>query len=223
VSSPIDQVNAITAQALDDLLAAAGRDALAEAQRLFELDVTNSDTRHSRDVISSILHTCGWTWPEVYPYHGTVQYCVLTAGHCWAKAGLRSSMLTTFFASTMRVDAWARYQKWNEHDNPRPPVGPYRLVASLDAHSTRLDLPFTPRAGDIITIGDGDPASGDHCLLVESYDPSNGAFACISGNGAGLGPDGKRRVGIVRSTVRIGGAGYCVRRVIRPSVQDLVG
>lgn len=206
-----------------DLVKEAGIRAVEEAERLFALDVTNGDHGHSRDVIDSILETCHWTWPEVYPYHpGSVQYCALTTGHCWAKAGLDPKWLAVFFASTQRLDEWARYHDWNEHKNPRPAEGPYRLVAQLNAHSTAADLPFEPQPGDIITIGDGSPPSGDHALVAASYDAARGVFVCYSGNGRGVGPDGKVRTGIVRSEVRIGGVGFCVRRVIRPALGDLL-
>lgn len=38
----------------------------------------------------------------------------------------------------------------------------------------------------------------------------------------GLGPDGKRRQGIVRGERRLGGSGYCARRLIRPAPSDLL-
>lgn len=203
-------------------LAQAGALAVAEARRLFALDVTNSDHGHSQTVISGILKTCGWTWPEVYPYRGNVAYCTMTAGACWTAAGLDPKWLAAFFASTERLDAWAHYRPWNEHANPAPATGGRRLVVELDEHSTPRDLPFVPQPGDIVTIGDGSIREGNHGLVAESYDASRGVFSCISGNGVGIGPDGRRRFGIVRSEVRIGGAGYCVRRVIRPALGDLV-
>jgi hypothetical protein len=216
----------------DSDLAAAGERALAEIEALFHRDVRNDDHGHGWEVISEILKACGWTWPEVYPYHGTVQYCALTTGYSWAKAGLDPKWLAVFFASTQRLDAWASYRPWNEHRNspppeglpmaPKPPAGTLRLIAKLDAHSTAASLPFTPRPGDIVTIGDGTPPEGDHALLMASYDAERGSMVCYSGNGRGIGPDGKVRTGIVRSEVRIGGPGYCVRRVVRPGDCDLI-
>lgn len=208
----------------------AGRVALSWAQHLFSLDIYDpprgdktSAAERSRTVISEILAACNWTWPEVYPYDhdGQVEWCCLFAGACWRQAGLDPKWLAVFFASTMRLDAWAKYQPWNEHVNhPPATTTPIRLVAELDAHSTMM--PFEPQEGDILTIGDGTPAAGDHCLIVESYDRLRGVFSCISGNGVGVGPDGKRRQGIVRSQHRVGGPGYCVRRLFRPSPLDLV-
>lgn len=206
--------------------------ALEAATQLFLRDVTNprnADTTgyatHSRDVINDILRECGWTWSEVYPYHGTVQYCCMFAGKCWKDAGLDPKWLITFFAGTERLDAWASYKNWNEHVNPGPipgaiPTWEWRQVANYDAHSTTLK--FDPLPGDIVLIGDGDPAPGDHCTVLESYNPVTKTFTHISGNGVGTGPDGRRRMGIVRGTSKLGGPGFCVRRVIRPSIHDII-
>lgn len=207
-----------------------GQKALAKMLELFKEDVTNPangdmslNARCSRAVINGILDACGWTWPEVYPYHHTVQYCCLTAGAAWKSVGLNPCWLTTFFASTMRLDAWANYEPWNEHQNPHPsgiPTDEWRKVANYDAHST--SIVFDPLPGDIVLIGDGDPAAGDHCTVLESYDQATRTFHHISGNGRGFGPDGKIRTGIVRGSSRLGGPGYCVRRVIRPSIHDII-
>lgn len=206
-----------------------GEKALGAAHDLFFRDCTNprnDDSSgyavHSREIINDILTTCGWNWPEVYPYHGSVQYCCLFAGKCWREAGMDPHWLTAFFASTIRLDAWAGYHDWNEHKNPKPtfPTEYWRKVAFLDANSK--GLPFNPLPGDILLIGDGDPAAGDHCTIVESYDPLSLTFKHISGNGRGIGPDGRLRTGIVRGTTRVGGHGFCARRLIRPSIHDII-
>jgi hypothetical protein len=207
-----------------------GQKALEHMLMFFHEDVTNpanwdhSDkANHSREVINTILLACRWTWPEVYPYHQTVEYCCLTAGAAWEQVGLNPCWLATFFASTMRLDAWANYEPWNEHQNPKPagiPTEEWRKVANYNAHSTKLV--FDPLPGDIVLIGDGDPAAGDHCTVLESFDPSTMTFHHVSGNGRGYGPDGKIRTGIVRGSSKLGGPGYCVRRVIRPSIHDIL-
>lgn len=207
-----------------------GKLALDAMVAFFNRDVTNPSNTdhsgyadHSRSVINDILKACGWTWPEVYPYHATVEYCCMTAGAAWKEAGLNPCWLTAFFASTMRLDAWAHYRPWNEHMNPTPsgiPTEEWRKVAYYDANSTKLF--FDPLPGDIVLIGDGDPAPGDHCTVLESYDAATGTFHHISGNGIGLGPDGHRRMGIVRGTSKLGGHGFCVRRIIRPSIHDII-
>lgn len=221
---PVASQSAVTA-ALDKL-EAAGRAAVTAAARLWSLDAYNAqpnDTSNhgvaSRKVIDEILKACGWPW-EV-PYNGRFKYCGLFVGRAWLEAGLDPKWIATYFASTIRLDMWARYRSFDEkHPNDKPAPGPRRLLAELNPASLRI--PFAPRAGDILMIGDGDPAAGDHVTLVEAYDAESRTFRTIEGNGGGLGPDGKRRMGIVRAVRSLGGGGYCARRLIRPAPSDLL-
>lgn len=212
---------------MTDALARAGELAIAEAEQLWLLDVSDPSARDqcahaisSRAVITSIVEACGWTWEVPYRGNGQVEWCVMFAGACWRKAGLDPKWLAAFFASTMRLGAWARYLPWNEHQNPRPAGADLRLCAWLGRDST--SVPFEPRAGDILTIGDGIPAEGDHCTIVVSYDPVARIFETLEGNGVGIGPDGKSREGIVRAHRRVGGDGYCARMLVRPAPGDLI-
>jgi hypothetical protein len=205
----------------------AGQRAFAEGLRMWHLDVIDpkrSDTTEratrSRQVIDAILKASGWTWEVPYKGDGQVEWCGLFAGACWRAAGLDPKWLATFWASTYRLDTWARYRPWDKHANPRPAQGPYRLMAELLPTSTTL--PFEPAMGDILVIGDGQPPMGDHIAVVESYDAGTRTFKTVEGNGSGLGPDGKRRQGIVRAERKLGGEGYCARRLIRPSPADLL-
>ena len=205
-----------------------GDRAVAEARRLFALDVYdppasmhNEAAERSRKVIDQILTSAGWLWEVPYRGDGQVEWCGLFAAACWHAAGIDPHWLATYFASTYRLDVWARYESFDaKHPNPKPAAGPHRMIANLDAHSTAV--PWLPLPGDILMIGDGTPAAGDHITIVESYDPASLTFTTLSGNGVGLGPDGKRRQGIVRSTARVGGAGYCARRLIRPAPGDII-
>lgn len=213
---------------MPDALEVAGRLALQEAARLWQLDIYDpprSDDSpradRSRIQIDAMLRACSWDWQVPYKGDGQVEWCGIFAGACWRRAGIDPKWLATYFPSTYRLDTWAHYRTFNaKHPNPKPPTGPYRLVAELDGGST--SLPFEPRAGDILMIGDGIPLPGDHICLVESYDPARKAFTTIEGNGSGLGPDGKRRQGVVRATRHLGGSGYCARRLIRPAPSDLL-
>lgn len=206
----------------------AGRKAIAEAERLWKLDVydpkrgDNSEAAvRSRRVIDEILMAAGWEWQVPYKGDGQVEWCGLFAAACWLAAGIAPRWLAPYFASTYRLDLWARYRDFKpQNPNPRPATGPWRLSADLDPLST--GLPWEPCPGDILMIGDGTPAMGDHICLVESYDAGRRTFATIEGNGVGLGPDGKRRQGIVRATRHLGGSGYCARRLIRPAPHDLL-
>lgn len=212
---------------MQDALTLAGQRAVTEAERLFLLDVYDPSRadhtprgEHSRMVISNILTASGWTWLVPYAGNGAVEWCGLFAGACWRAAGLDPKWLATYWASTLRLTMWARYRSWNaKHPNPEPTdARDRRLLAELDARST--SLPFDPRPGDVLVVGDGSPVDGDHITIVTGYD--SGTFETISGNGGGLGPDGRRREGIVRRDFRLGGAGYCARRLIRPAFGDLM-
>lgn len=211
----------------EDKLEAAGRAAIAEAARLWDSDIydppRNDDSARgvaSRAAINAIVHAGGWTWID-YKGDGDVEWCGLFAAACWRVAGIDPKWLASYFASTYRLDIWARYRSFDaKHPNPRPDDGPWRRIANLDAKSA--ELPFEPRAGDILMIGDGSPMFGDHITLVDSYDPARKAFNTIEGNGIGIGPDGKRRQGVVRAVRHLGGSGYCARRLIRVAPGDLL-
>lgn len=209
-------------------IADAGLRAVAEATRLWQANVydpprsDHSDAaNHSRKVIDEILMASGWEWQVPYKGDGQVQWCGLTVAACWRAAGIDPKWLATYWASTYRLDVWARYRDFNpDKPNKKPAEGPYRLVAEFTDRST--DVPFPPQAGDILMIGDGQPAMGDHICLVVEYDHARKLFLTIEGNGVGLGPDGKRRQGIVRGVRLLGGQGYCARRLIRPAPSDLL-
>ncbi len=210
-----------------DSIAAAGQRALDEALRLFALDVIDPpaslhtvQAEHSRGVINDILTATGWRWEVPYKGDHQIEWCGLFAGACWHAAGLDPKWLATYFASTYRIDTWGRYQTFDpKHPNQKPATGPYRMVVNLTQESS--DVPFPPMPGDILMIGDGTPPMGDHITIVENYNPVTKVFVTVSGNGVGLGPDGRRRQGIVRSTAHVGGRGYCARRLVRPSASDL--
>jgi hypothetical protein len=214
----------------EDAVAVAGRAALAEARRLFALDVydppladKSERADHSRFVINLILQASGWGWQMPYKGDGQVEWCGLFVAACWRAAGIDPKWLARYFASTYRLDLWGSYRSFDQKlPNPRPKMGPFRKMAILDPQS--LALPFVPQAGDILVVGDGVPAAGDHITLVESYDDATHTFSTYEGNGVGVGPDGKRRQGIVRAKRYLGGHAqrYCARRLIRPAPSDLL-
>lgn len=209
-------------------ITAAGQLALDEANRLFLLDVYDPPRgdhsvkgEASRKVIEGVLTSSGWLWEVPYSGDGQVEWCGLFAGACWHAAGLDPKWLATYFASTYRIDAWGRYDSFDaQHPNHKPASGPFRMIADLD--QTSKDVPWLPMPGDILMIGGGTPVMGNHITIVESYEPTTKVFSTISGNGVGLGVDGKRRQGIVKSTTHVGGGGYCARRLVRPSSADLI-
>lgn len=157
----------------------------------------------------------GWTWESPYAGDGDFEWCGAFAAYCWR--GIRPALRKTYFASTYRLDRYARYGSVNGEKNR----GSGRLLAEFDENSTAL--PFVPRAGDILLIGPPGSGYGKHITLVESFDAEHGTFATIEGNGTGRGPDGKQRQGVVRAMRHLGGTGWHARRLIRPSAEDLVG
>jgi hypothetical protein len=204
-----------------------GQLALSEALRLWRLDVydppradKSEPANHSRAVIDDILRTSGWTWEIPYKGDGQVEWCGLFAGACWRAAGLDPKWIATYFASTYRLNLWGSYRSFDaKHPNPRPMDRP-RMMCILTRESS--GLPFEPEPGDILVVGDGNPEVGDHIAIVEHYDEARRKFHTVEGNGIGNGPDGKRRQGIVRAERRLGGEGFCARRLYRPSEWDLV-
>jgi hypothetical protein len=210
-------------------LARAGALAAAEALRLWNLDIYDPSTRDtspradmSRAVIDRILRDAGWGFATPYLGNGPPQWCGLFAAACWRVAGLDPKWLATYWASTYRLGCWVRYERFDQkHPNPKPADRTdMRLGVKLYEHSQAL--PFEPRPGDVVIVGDGEPEAGDHITIALSYDPVTRTFDTISGNGGGDGPRGNRREGISRREYRIGGPGYCVRYVMRPAFVDLL-
>jgi hypothetical protein len=216
-----------------DPLVAAGERAVTEAERMWALDVIDpqSDDRSkraamSRAVIDDCLRAAGWSWQVPYKGDGQVEWCGIYAAACWRAAGINPKWLATFWASTYRLDLWVRYKAFeNKTAGTRPAAGG-RMLIDLDRNSTPGHAKYAdgtpPRAGDVCIVGDGTPAVGDHITLVMSFDARTGIVKTISGNGGGIGPDGKRRHGIVKTDYHIGGSGFRVMRFIRPGADDLI-
>lgn len=213
---------------MTDALTLAGERALNEARRLWSLDIYDPKrTDHTmrgefcRAHINAMLRACGWDWEVPYAGDGAVEWCGIFAAACWRSAGIDERWLPQFFPSTMRLNAWARYQNWNEHKNPAPTNGDRRMYAPIAANAT--GLPFVPRAGDIVIVGDGSPWCGDHITLCERYSPATRTVTTLSGNGGGVGPNGDRRQGVSRADFKVGASsGYRVMFVIRPAFGDLL-
>jgi hypothetical protein len=212
-----------------DKLEEAGKLAAVEAVRMWELDVFDPPIGSAHDragfclsVIEQIIKANGWSWVLPYKGNGQPQWCGMFDGACWRAAGLDPAWLASYFASTYRLHLWATYQKFDRKSkaNPRPSEGP-RLCVDL---SRGLPEGVTPRAGDIVIVGDGDPRVGDHATLLIAYDERDGTFDTISGNGGGYGPKGNKREGISRKEyVRTDALGkYRAMWLIRPAVGDLL-
>lgn len=174
---------------------------------------SNDATRARAAIDQYIRSGLGWTWESPYTGDGDFEWCGAFAAYCWQ--AIKPALRKTYFASTYRLDRYARYGSVNGEKNR----GSGRLLAELDEHSTVASLEWAPRAGDILTIGPAGSGYGKHICLVESY--ADGVFKTIEGNGTGLAPNGKRWQGVVRGERKLGGDGWHARRLIRPSAEDL--
>lgn len=214
---------------MSDALTLAGERAAAEMERLWMLDIIDPPigSKHPRaadslEVINEIIAANGWGTNTSYKGNGPPQWCGMTAGYAWRKAGLDPSWLPTYWASTYRLGLWARYQRFSARSkaNPWPTVrDDVRRIATLGPGKAP---PITPRKGDVLIVGDGEPREGDHICIVMGYDDKRRAFDTISGNGGGLGPNGDRREGISRKQYAIDSGGYRAMFLIRPAFGDLL-
>ncbi len=209
----------------------AGQAAAAEAIRLWELDIFDPavGSSHPRAKtclaeIERIIRANGWSWALPYKGNGPPQWCGMFAGDCWRTAGLDPSWLPTYFASTYRLNLWASYQKFDVKSKPNPRPSTPHTQTRVRA-SVRDLLGVTPRPGDIIIVGDGEPQAGDHVTICVGY--KDGVFDTISGNGGGYGPTdygtgGAKREGISRRDYTRSGTGYRAMWLIRPAEGDLL-
>jgi hypothetical protein len=226
-------------------LAAAGQRAVDRAAVMWQAGVydprrvdTSKDAERCRGVIDTFIRSdLGWTWEPPYKGDGDYEWCGAFAAFAWI--AVRPELRKTYFASTYRLDRYARYASVNGERNG----GTGRLLAELDENSrdvggfiqTNLNgrtqsIGWAPRPGDILTIGPVGSGYGKHICLVESY--ADGVFSTIEGNGTGLAPNGQRWQGVVRGRRYLGKehigpdgtkvrADWHARRLIRPSAEDL--
>ncbi len=223
--------------ASSDPVLRAGRAAVAEAERLWKLNIVeppNGDEKYaeSREQIDEMIRGdegLGWAWRPAYVHDGQFEWCGAFAARCWSVAGLPlKPHRFTFWSSTYRLDEWARYGSFNGTSSGTKPAEGGRMIIELNANSTPAQCVFpdgsTPGPGDIVMVGDGTPPYGDHITLAADFDPATGVFSTFEGNATGgVGPDGKRRQGVIKAERRVGGPGYCVRRVIRVGAADIAG
>lgn len=212
---------------LDPLTDAASQ-ALVAAQSLWRQDIydpaksdTTLDADRCRGAIDGMIRQgLLWTWEPPYAGDGTFEWCGAFVASVWKS--VKPSLRQSFYASTYRLDRYARYLPIDSASNPKPASGPYRQIVDLDEKSTPSSLTFGVQAGDILLIGPN-PGYGQHICFVESFDPTTRMFATYEGNGTGTGPNGERQQGVVRGQRALGGTtgSWCARRLIRISPQDL--
>lgn len=218
-----------------DPVARAGLAAVAEAERLWKLNIVeppNGDEKYaaSRAEIDAMIRSddgLGWSWLAPYVHDGQFEWCGAFAARCWSVAGLPlKPHRHTFWSSTFRLDAWARYGSFNGTPSGHRPTSGARMLIELNADSKPEHCVFpdgsSPQPGDIVMVGDGTPPYGDHITLCSAFDMKTGVFSTFEGNATGgVGPDGKRRQGVIKAERRAGGPGYCARRVIRVGAPDI--
>lgn len=205
-----------------DHLAAAGRAACGEAERLWALDihdppgnVESLEATRCRDLIDGFIRE-GLGWRQgPYRGDGDFAWCGAFVAWCWKAAGLRSALREHFFASTRRLDKYALGEQPGG-GRPGPRLARRRLVLAEDGAAEDADR-FGPQPGDVLLIGSHDP--GAHIGLLERYEA--GIFFTIEGNGFGRGPLGKKREGVVKRERASDDGAPRVLRIIRPSVEDL--
>lgn len=183
-----------------------------------KLSDTTAEGAASKNAISAMIQNgLGWTWEPRYKGDGSFEWCGAFAAYCWATS-VKPSLRKTYFASTYRLDRFGRYGSVNGEKNE----GKGRLICDLNENSGLNDLTFEPRAGDILLIGPAGSGYGKHICLVESFSPNLRTFHTLEGNGTGTGPHGERQQGVVKGVRVLGGQGWHARRLIRPSIEDLI-
>lgn len=211
-----------------DTLTVAASQALANAGSMWKQDIydpsksdTSADAARCRGAIDAMIQQgLRWTWEPPYAGDGSFEWC--GAFLAWAWIAVKPSLRQTYYASTYRLDRYARYLPVNDTPNPKPATGPYRMIVDLDEQSTPANLTFGVQAGDILLIGPK-PGYGAHICFVEAFDSVKRTFATIEGNGTGRGPNGETQQGVVRASRPLGGSpgSWCARRLIRIAPSDL--
>jgi hypothetical protein len=118
---------------------------------------------------------------------------------------------------------YARYERFSAKSPPNPPPLPQMPRRLITAVGHGFAPRFTPRRGDIVIVGDGDPTTGDHVTILVGWDAETMTADTSSGNGGVVGPGGDTREGISRrSTIDKDAKGYHIMFVIRPAPGDIV-
>ncbi len=218
---------------MDDTLKAAGEKALSVAMTFWNQkieDPAEKDTRpeaiRNKKFISDIIRTpegINWTWEDDYKGDGDFAWCGAFVAACWAKAGLKLAIREKDFASTYRLDRYAKADKKNPGTGITLYDGKFRKYSQCNNLADIKE--FGPRAGDILLVGDRQ-GYGTHICLVASYDVENSIIYTVEGNGFGAMPGGLKGEGVIQRTRRVEkdpltGRARDVRRLIRPSFDDL--
>jgi hypothetical protein len=230
----------------DSVLRQAGERALERAIAAWNRDIIDPPSQSIRDVqfdpdraeidgyIRNAVLLGGVQYPKVFRYtkDGDYEWCGAFAAHCW-EPFIHADLRQLYFPSTYRLDCYGRYVAGFQTPNAQAVAKKYSKPAEGArkhmklSHTSKVEEvnAFAPRAGDILLVGTSNgPAYGAHVTLVEKWDPHTKVFHTVEGNGTGLGPDGKRRQGVVRAERPLGSASptklYHALRLIRPGITD---
>jgi hypothetical protein len=223
-------------RALERGLAAWNRDIIDPPGRSLNDPAFDSDRTEIDSYIRNGLLLGGTQNPKTFRYSkdGDYEWCGAFAAHCW-EPFVHPDLRQLYFPSTYRLDCYGRYLSGFKTPNaikilerfPKQAVGGRKHIRI--SHETPVETvnSFGPRAGDILLVGTSTgPGYGAHITIVERWDPATKMFHTVEGNGTGLGPDGKRRQGVVKALRPLGGANparlYHALCLIRPGINDLV-
>lgn len=223
-------------RAIERALAAWRRDIVDPPSKSLRDPAFESDRTEIDSYIRNGVLMGGVQNPKSFKYtkDGDYEWCGAFAAHCW-EPFVQPDLRQLYFPSTYRLDCYGRYVAGFQTPNaqavarkyPRPTEGERKYLKLNHMSSINEVNDFDPRSGDILLVGTSNgPSYGAHITLIERWDPMTKVFHTIEGNGTGLGPDGKRRQGVVRAQRPLGGPmparNYHALRIIRPGINDLI-
>jgi len=233
---------------VDNVLKQAGERALERAIAAWKRDIIDPPGQSLRDssfdsdraeidgYIRNAVLLGGVQYPKIFRYSkdGDYEWCGAFAAHCW-EPFIHTELRQLYFPSTYRLDCFGRYVAGFQTPNaqavakkyPRPADGARKYMKLTHLTKAEEVEAFAPQAGDVLLVGvSNGPAYGSHVTLIESWDPASKVFHTVEGNGTGLGPDGKRRQGVVKAQRPLGSTtpakSYHALRIIRPGITDFV-
>jgi hypothetical protein len=223
-------------RAVERALAAWSRDIIDPPGKSLNDSAFDSDRTEIDSYIRNGVLLGGTQNPKSFKYtkDGDYEWCGAFAAHCW-EPFITPELRQLYFPSTYRLDCYGRYiagfqtpnaqAVWKKYPKPTEGARAYLKLNSLSTPSIVTD--FGARPGDILLVGTSTGAAyGVHVTLIERWDPDNKMFHTIEGNGTGIGPDGKRRQGVVKAQRPLGSQtpnkSYHALRIIRPGITDFV-
>jgi hypothetical protein len=223
-------------RALERGLAAWNRDIIDPPSRSLRDPAFDSDRAEIDGYVRNAVLLGGVQYPKIFKYtkDGDYEWCGAFAAHCW-EPFIQPDLRQLYFPSTYRLDCYGRYVAGFQTPNAqaiakkysRPEVGARKHIRLTHTSTVQEVNVFAPRAGDILLVGTSNgPAYGAHVTVIEKWDPVARVFHTVEGNGTGVGPDGKRRQGVVKALRPLGSAtparAYHALRIIRPGITDMI-